>query len=116
RREIAPARCSLRMLLGGYEVESATAVPDTEVSVDLLALREALDAATDETGASIAVRVAPPCVELSIPVPAIEDQPSPVHALTGSLKLHAGTLVETLAVAQILLERQGGGVEASGGT
>jgi signal transduction histidine kinase len=116
RKVIEPSRSSLRLILGEH-LRSAEEGPvdDGHVSVDAMPVRELLDVLGAEGSFVLAVRVRDQYAEIAAPAPeGIGDSPSPLVALVGALHQWAGTAVETLAVKQVLLERQGAVVRRDG--
>jgi len=120
RKVLEPARGALALILGGYHVtpEDSDALRRV-VLVDPLHVRDALDAVAGE--GPLAVRLSVEGVDdvaeggrarLEFEAATLEHGPTPLHALTGSLKQYAGTPIEALAFAQVLIERQGGAIEA----
>jgi len=116
KKELAPARGALRLILGGYNVRSEEAgLLQQVVQVDPLHVREMLDQVAGDDLLQVGVHLLRDSVELDVACAALEHGPTPLHALTASLKQYAGTSVEALAVGQILVERQGGSVRGEDG-
>lgn len=116
RKQIEPARGALQVILGGHFVVSeGDVLPRRIALVDPLQVREMLDAVAGDDPLEVHVRVYDGRADLEFPVPALEHGPTPLHAVAASLKQYAATPVETLAVGQILVERQGGAVRAESG-
>lgn len=114
RRPLEPKRAPLRMLLGGYVVISdAGDLGNRVVGVDPVTVREVIDAVAGDEPAEIHVLLHEAFAVLRLPLPAalVEVRGAPLVALAGSLQRHAGTLVEALAAAEVLLERSGGHIE-----
>ncbi|MBM4410606.1 MAG: hypothetical protein FJ037_04655 [Chloroflexi bacterium] len=88
------------------------------VAVDPVTVRGLLDDVAGDGPVEVRVRLESDLAVLSVPVnvdlPPFEGRP--LHALASSLQAYAGSAVERLAVAQVLLERQGAtfSVEAGG--
>lgn len=115
RKQIEPKRGSLQVILGGHLVVSEEDALSSRIAlVDPLHVREMLDAVAGDDPLEVHVRIRDGRADIEFPVPAIEHGPTPLHAVSASLKQYAATPVEALAVGQVLLERQGGGV--TGGT
>lgn len=118
RRPLEPGRAPLRLLLGGHVVLSdAGDLGSQLVAVDPIAVREIIDAVCGEGPADIAVALDGTHAVLRLPLPPAlaEVRGGPLEAIVQSLQLHAGTLVETLAGAEVVLHRCGGAVEVAGG-
>lgn len=116
RKKIEPARGALQVILGGHIVVSEEDALSRRIAlVDPLQVREMLDAVAGDEPLEVHVHIHEGRAELGFSVPLIEHGPTPLHAVSASLKQYAATPVETLAIGQILLERQGGAVEASPG-
>lgn len=118
RKQLQPSRAPLSLVLGGHVVVSdEDGLGSRIVRVDPLAVREALDGlAPTAESLEIHVRITAGYAELEVAAPTeIEAATSPVEALVGSLQRCAGTVVERLAVGQILIERQGGQVRSARG-
>ena len=112
RRPLAPSLTPLRLLLGGHVVTSdAGDLGKQLVYVDPIAVRELIDAACGEP-ARIQVSLSNTFAVLRFPLDAslAEVRGAPLIALAQSLQQHAGTLVETLAVGETMLERSEGRV------
>ncbi len=111
-------RAPLGLILGGHTVISE--VPGCAgriVAVDPMTVRALLDDIAGDDPVEVRVGVEDGFVVLSVPagvdVPSFEGQP--LEALASSLQTYAGGLVERLAAAQILLERQGASFTVEGG-
>ncbi|MCA9846689.1 MAG: hypothetical protein KC458_03415 [Dehalococcoidia bacterium] len=115
RKQLEPAQAPLKLILGGYEVTSDTDLSGRIARIDPLQVREMLDAVAGEADLEVRATMDGARVDLEFAVPELEQGPSPLHAVAGSLKQYAGTTVETLAVGQVLLERQGGAVRGEPG-
>ncbi len=116
RQPLAPSRAPLRLILGGYELTSDVGGLAARVArIDPLPVREMLDGVAGDGDLRVRAAIRPDRVDLEVEVPELEQGPSPLHAVAGSLKQYAGTSVATLAVGQILLERQGGAVRGEPG-
>lgn len=116
RRPLEPSRAPLRLLLGGHVVLSdAGDLGSRVVAVDPIAVREIIDAVCGEDPADIAVSLDDTYAVLRLPLDAslAAVRGGPLVALAQSLQMHAGTLVETLAAAEVVLHRFGGGVEVA---
>ncbi|MFA7248606.1 MAG: hypothetical protein WC273_03155 [Dehalococcoidia bacterium] len=111
RRPLETSRSPLRLLLGGHVVISeAGDLGSRLVAVDPLAVREIIDAVCGEEPAEIHVSLSEAFALLRLPLDeALADvRGAPLVALAHSLQRHAGTLVEALGAAQVMLERSGG--------
>lgn len=108
RRAITAQRARLALLLGGHAVISEDDLAAVVVNVDAFAVRELLDTLYGDQPARVQVRLTEGFAALSIAAPPAlpSIQGAPLLALAGSLQTYAGTLVESLAVSQILLARQ----------
>lgn len=116
RKQIEPTRGALQVILGGHAVVSEdAALPRRIALVDPLQVREMLDAVAGDDPLEVHVRVRDGCADLEFAVAILEHGPTPLHAISASLKQYAATPVEALAVGQVLLERQGGRVEGDSG-
>ncbi len=116
RRQLEPSRGALQLILGGHVVVSQEPeLPRRVVLVDPLHVREMLDAVGGEEPLEVQVHLDGGRAVLKLALPLLEHGPTPLHAVTASLKQYAGTPVEALAVGQILLERQGGEVTCIAG-
>jgi len=117
RRRIEPARAPLRLVLAGYLVISeASELESRQVAVDAVSVREMLDAVTDEGMLELHVRMQDSFVLIEFDAEGLPPEAdSPLSALTESLQYSAGSSLEALAVGQVLLERQGGGVGCTNG-
>lgn len=116
RKQIEPARGSLQVILGGHVVVSEEDGLSRRIAlVDPLHVREMLDAVAGDDPLEVHVRVHDDRADLEFPVPLLEHGPTPLHALSASLKQYAATPVEALAVGQVLLERRGGSVRVNSG-
>jgi hypothetical protein len=118
RRTLEPADVSLRMLLGGYLVLSEVPdLGDRRVAVDAIVVRELLDALTADGPAEVRVALDVDSVVLRLHAPnvAASVEGSPLLALAGSLSMYAGTVVEALAVAELLLHRMEASLTTSSG-
>jgi signal transduction histidine kinase len=114
RRPLEQSRAPLRLLLGGHLVISdAGDLGSRQVGVDPIAIREIIDAVCGEDPAEIAVSLDDTYALLRLPLDAslAEVRGGPLVTLAQSLQLHAGTLVETLAAAEVVLVRCGGRAE-----
>ncbi|MGE3856301.1 MAG: hypothetical protein AB7G21_05010 [Dehalococcoidia bacterium] len=114
RRPLEPSRAPLRLLLGGHLVISdAGDLGSQLVGVDPIAVREIIDAVCGEDPTDIAVSLDDKYALLRLPLdPTLaEVRGTPLVVLAQSLQLHAGTLVETLAAAEVVLQRCGGYVD-----
>ena len=108
RRNLDAQRGSLQVILGGHTVRGADpSAARRVVLVDPLHVREMLDAVAGDAPLDVDVSLSEGCAIIEFAVPLLEHGPSPMHAVASSLKQYAGTPVETLAVGQTLLERQG---------
>lgn len=110
---------TLGMILGGHLVMSEVErLASRVVAVDPVTVRGLLDDVAGDGPVEVRVRLERDFAVLSVPVnvdlPPFEGRP--LHALASSLQAYAGSAVERLAVAQVLLERQGAtfSVEAGG--
>lgn len=111
RRPLEPGRAPLRLLLGGHVVISdAGDLGSRLVTVDPIATLEVIDAVCGEGPAEIQVSLTDGYAVLRLPLgeSLATVRGAPLVGLAQSLQLHAGTLVETLAAAQVVLERTGG--------
>lgn len=110
RRVLGGRRARLRMLLGGHVVLSDEGdLGNCAVAIDPLPVRELFDALSGEDPLEIRVSRIDDYIILDVAVPLLPPlEQSPLSVLAGSLHAHAGGIVERLAVAQVLLERQGG--------
>jgi hypothetical protein len=116
RRNLDPRRSSLQAILGGHTVRWADPSASRRVVlVDPLHVREMLDAVAGDAPLDVDARLSEGGAVIEFAVPPLEHGPTPMHAVASSLKQYAGTPVQTLAVGQILLERQGGVVAGSDG-
>ena len=115
RKQLEPAQAPLKLILGGYDVASDADLLSRVARIDPLQVREMLDAVAGAGDLHVRATTEGARVDLEIAVPELEQGPSPLHAVAGSLKQYAGTSVEALAVGQILLERQGGAVRGEPG-
>lgn len=116
RRQLEPGRGALGLILGGYEVEGGGPELARRVArVEPLQVREMLDAIAGDGGLRVLVTLHADAADLEVEVPELEHGPTPMHAVATSLKQYAGTVVETLAVGQAFIERQGGCVIAEPG-
>jgi len=124
RRTLRPSRVGMQTILGGHLVISDVArLGAVEVAVDPVPVLELLDALA--AGGTLEVRarvegdgVLLDCDALGAVVAdpeVVQHDTSPLALLVGSLQHHAGTPVEAMARAQVLLERQGGAVHCAGG-
>jgi hypothetical protein len=104
------------MLLGGHVVLSDEGdLGRRMVAVDPLGIRELFDALGGDDPLEIRVTTIEGFVVLDVAVADLPDLGrSPLETLAGSLQQHAGTIVERLAIAQVLLERQGGALAPVG--
>lgn len=110
RRVFEYDRGTLGMILGGHLVMSdIEQLANRVVMVDPITVRELLDDVAGDGPVEVRVRLDDGLVMISAPVnrdfPSFEGRP--LHALVSSLQSYAGSGVERLAVAQILLDRQG---------
>lgn len=118
RRVFEHDRAPLGLILGGHivfsEVEHLTS---RVVAVDPMTVRELLDDVAGENPVEVQVSVQDGFVALSAPVnldiPPFEGRP--LEALASSLQTYAGGVVERLAAAQIVLDRQGASFAFEGG-
>jgi len=111
RKRLESAQGALQLILGGHVVLSEEPeLPRRVVLVDPLHVREMLDAVGGDEPVEVQVHLGAGRAALDVAVPVLEHGPTPLHAVTASLKQYAGTPVEALAVGQILVERQGGEV------
>lgn len=118
RRPLERTHAPLRLLLGGHIVLSdAGDLGNRLVEIDPIAVREIIDAMCADEPAEIQVTLLDSYVVLRLPLQeALADvRGAPLVALAQSLQRHAGTLVETLAAAQVVLERSGGGLDITDG-
>lgn len=116
RRPLDASPAPLQMILGGHIVLSDEGdLGRRTVAVDVLAVREHLDATWGDEAVEIHVRLEGGFAVLSCPevAPGLDDEP--LAALAGSLQTYAGGPVQTLAAAQVILERLGGSVRCTGG-
>jgi len=114
RRPLEPTRAPLRLLLGGHVVISdAGDLGSRLVSVDPVAVLEIIDAVCGEGPTEIQVSLTDGFAVLRLPLDEslAAVRGAPLVALAQSLQLHAGTLLETLAAAQVVLERTHGRVD-----
>ena len=114
RRELNVGRAPLRMLLGGHLVVSdEDGLESRLVLVDTLPVREVIDACCGDDPAKVQVTLTPQHAVLLLPVPSAmsEVRGAPLIALVEGLQHYAGSVLETLAAGQVLLERQGAAVE-----
>jgi signal transduction histidine kinase len=114
RRPLELGRAPLRMLLGGHVVISdAGDLGSRLVSVDPVAVREIIDAVCGDEPVEIQVSLDDDYAVLRLPLndELSEVRGSPLVALAQSLQMHAGTVVETLAAAQVVIERCGGRID-----
>lgn len=108
RRPLEPVAAPLQMLLGGHVVISDEGdLGRRTVSVDVLAVREFLDATWGDQPAEIHVRIDGEFAILTCP-PEDGFFGEPLAALASSLQSYAGTAVQGLATAQVMVERLGG--------
>lgn len=116
RRPLGTQRARLQLLLGGHVVLSDEGdLSRRIVAIDPLSVRELFDALSGDDPLEIRVSSTDGFVILDVAVASLPVmEPSPLDALAASLQAHAGTVVERLAVAQVLLERQGGALAAAG--
>lgn len=117
RRPLEASGAPLRMLLGGHVVISDDGdLGGRLVSVDPIAVREIIDTVCGEEPTEIHVRLTDDFAVLRLPGPEAlaEVRGAPLVTLVQSLQMHAGTLVESLAAAQVVTERLGGRVEVDG--
>lgn len=117
RRAFEHDRGPLGLILGGHLVMSdIEGLASRVVAVDPMAVRELLDEVAGEGPVEVRVSVEGDFVVLSTPVDA--DLPPfegcPLHALAASLQAYAGSVVERLAAAQVLLDRQGASFSIAG--
>lgn len=118
RRTLAAVRVSLQVILGGHlvisEVDELGAI---EVAVDPVPVMELLDVLAAGGPVEVHARLDGDRVVIDCESPAGIGQgdTSPLDLLVGSLQHHAGTSVEALAEAQVLLERQGATVHCRDG-
>ncbi len=126
RRSIRPSRVNLQVILGGQVVISDVSdLEHVEVAVDPVPVLDILDALATTRPLDVHARledggVVLDCEGVTDAVDAedaedAESDTSPLELLVGSLHHHAGTVLETLAESQVLLERQGGTVRCRGG-
>ncbi|GMU41733.1 MAG: hypothetical protein AMXMBFR23_25990 [Chloroflexota bacterium] len=116
RRPLDASPAPLQMILGGHIVLSDEGdLGRRTVAVDVLALREHLDATWGEEPVEIHVRLEGGFAVLSCPEVAPDLDDEPLTALAGSLQIYAGGPVQTLAAAQVILERLGGRVRCGDG-
>lgn len=116
RRPLDATPAPLAMILGGHVVLSDEGdLGRRAVAVDVLAVREHLDATWGDEPVEIHVRLEGGFAVLSCPevAPGLDEEP--LSALAGSLQTYAGGPVQTLAVAQVILERLGGRVRCGDG-
>ena len=114
RRSLETGRAPLRLLLGGHVVISdAGDLGSRLVAVDPIAVLEIIDAVCGEGPTEIQVSLTDGFAVLRLPLDESlsEVRGAPLVGLAQSLQLHAGTLVETLAAAQVVLERVGGRID-----
>lgn len=117
RRSLDDNGVRLGVLLGGHIVLSE--VSDLErrtVAVDPLVVREIVDVLAGDAPVEIRAAVEDRHVVLQLPGTERTSRiaSSPLQALVGSLHAYAGTEVETLAVAEFALARQGATLRADG--
>ncbi len=118
RRPLEPVHAHLRMLLGGHIVLSdAGDLGSRVVQVDPVAVREIIDAVCGDDPVEVQVQVLDAFVVLRLPTDAALDdvEGAPLVTLARSLQRHAGTLIETLAAAEVVMERCGGGLDITDG-
>lgn len=114
RRPLEIGHAPLRLLLGGHIVISDEGdLGSRLVRVDAIALREIIDAVCGDDAVEIHVLLLDAYVVLRLPLPAAlaEVRGAPLVAMVQSLQYHAGTLVETLAASQVVLDRCGGAID-----
>lgn len=118
RRELNVGRTPLRLLLGGHVVISEASGLDARlVLVDPIVVREVIDACCGADAAEVHVVLTEAHAVLTLPrPPALPSGPgevrgAPLTALIEELQRHAGSAVEALAAAQVVLERQGAAIE-----
>jgi len=114
RRVLEISHVPLRLLLGGHIVISDEGdLGNRLVRVDPIALREIIDAVCGDDPVDIHVLLLDAYVVLRLPLPAAlaEVRGGPLVTMVQSLQYHAGTLVETLAASQVVLDRCGGAID-----
>src|SRR5690606_10255217 len=113
RRALGPSRVSLQVILGGQLVISeVTDLSHVHVAVDPVPVLDIIETLATDGPIEVHARIEGQAVGLERDGPeALEAGTTPLELLVGSLHTHAGTPVEALAAAQVLLERQGGAVE-----
>jgi hypothetical protein len=119
RRILEPQPVTLRTLLGGHIVISdPPSLSGLAVAVDPRPVRELIERACATETAEIQVERAEGLIALRMT--SVEALPAlggtPLEALAGSLKDHAGTTVQDLAALQIQIQRQGGALRVDGNT
>lgn len=111
RRVFEQDRSTVGLILGGHLVMSdIERLASRVVAVDPVTIRELLDDVAGDRPLEIRVTIEGDFALLSVPVgagwlPAFDGRP--LQALASSLQAYAGSPVERLAVAQVLLDRQG---------
>ena len=117
RRVFEHDRGPLGLILGGHLVMSdIEGLASRVVAVDPMTVRELLDEVAGEGPVEVRVNVEGDFVVLSVPVnadlPPFEGRP--LYALASSLQAYAGSAVERLAAAQVVLDRQGASFSVEG--
>ena len=120
-REISNDTVPLAQLLSGQAVITDEIVDRLAVPIDPRPLIEALGRlgheAPEPLRLNLAVEAEEAVLTLTLPLTTPrpdEEGPTPLELLSGSLHTYAGTAIEHLAVLQLQLERQGGGVGLQG--
>lgn len=117
RRTFDHDQGSLGLILGGHLVVSEVeGLSRLVVTVDPISVRELLDDVAGDGPVEVRAEISDGFVVLSVPVgaeiPPFEGRP--LFALASSLQSFAGSAIERLAAAQVLLDRQGGAFSIEG--
>lgn len=117
RRTFEHDRGFLGLILGGHLVVSEVeGLSHLVVTVDPMTVRELLDDIAGEGPVEVRAEIEDGFVMLTVPVeadiPPFEGRP--LYALVSSLRSYAGSPVERLAAAQVLLDRQGASFSIDG--
>ncbi len=115
RRPLDHGIAPLQLLLGGHIVISEDDLDRRSLAVDVIAVRECIDAVWGDQAVEVHVRVAGDMAVLTFPALTVDCDGSPLEALASSLRVFAGGEVQALAVGQVLIERMGGGVRCAAG-